>query len=89
MFLLNANLDPAQPWQMSTQFSALSLAYVRRQEPNRQWLLYTYAPLGDVRDVEITVPGYGDVVVDVALGGSFYLIDESTDGIVPISSNGS
>jgi proline racemase len=45
--------------------------------------------LGDVRDVEITVPGYGDVVVDVALGGSFYLIDESTDGIVPISSNGS
>jgi len=81
MFLLSTNLDPALPWSASTQFAVMALARVQGERPDRQWLLYAYAPLGDQIGVEIVIPGYAIVVVDVALGGSFYLVDEASGEI--------
>jgi hypothetical protein len=44
---------------------------------SREWLLYANSPLTDRTGVTITIPGYGDVTVDVAVEGSFYLVDEA------------
>jgi hypothetical protein len=85
MFLLNTNLDPAQPWSLDTEFPVMSLARVKGSSSNRQWLLYAYAPLGSKTNVEITVPEYGTVTANVALEGSFYLIDESTKNVTPVT----
>ena len=84
MFLLNTNLDPVQPWSLDTQFPVMSLARVKGVSPTRQWLLYAYAPLGSKIQVQIAIPDYELVTVDVALKGSFYLIDESTKMITPV-----
>jgi hypothetical protein len=77
MFLLTTNLDPPLPWSEDTEFPVMSLARVKGNSPNKQWLLYAYAPLGSKKNVHIAIPGFGTIIVDVALGGSFYLIDEA------------
>jgi hypothetical protein len=85
MFLLNTNLDPAQPWSLATEFPVMSLARVKGTSPNRQWLLYAYAPLGSETNVQIAIPDYEAATINVALGGSFYLVDESTQNITPVT----
>jgi hypothetical protein len=85
MFLLDTNLNPAEPWSLDTEFSVMSVARVKGTNPHRQWLLYAYAPLGSRANVQITMPEYRAVTVDVALEGSFYLVDESTGSIIPVT----
>ncbi|TVS20683.1 MAG: hypothetical protein EA424_02720 [Planctomycetaceae bacterium] len=46
------------------------------QNPLRKQLYE--APLGDRQNVQITIPDYRQVTLDVSRGGSFYLLDEYT-----------
>jgi hypothetical protein len=75
-FLLDANVNPRFPWDLTTEVPVFSLALVKGTAPTRAWLVYAHAPLGDRKNVRLTVPGYGAVNIDVTVGGSFYLIDE-------------
>jgi uncharacterized protein (TIGR03437 family) len=85
-FLLNTNLDPApETWGYFTEFPVLSLALVLGESPARQWLVYAHAPVGERRDVIITLPDFGDIKVDVSPAGSFFLVDEATREVRPIS----
>ena len=76
--MTGSGLDPERPWKRETELAVFSLALVMGKPGNRQWLLYAHAPLAEQKAVEITVPEYGPVTVDVTRGGSFYLIDEKT-----------
>lgn len=80
-FSLDTNLDPPRPWELTTRLQIFSLARVIGTTPTREWLLYAHAPMGDRAKVEISIPDYRKVTVDVAFGGSFYLIKE-VDGSV-------
>jgi len=80
-FLLDTNLDPRRPWSLHTELPVLSLALVLGQPPRRRWLLCAHAPLGDRRDVAITVPEHRPVRVDVSVAGSFYLVDEAAQSV--------
>jgi hypothetical protein len=62
----------------------MALARVKGTKPNRIWLLYTHAPTGARTNVQISIPDYKAVTINVALAVSFYLIDESTNNITPI-----
>jgi len=62
-----------------------SLALVTGQVPQRCWLLYAHSPLKDRRDVEITIPEFGVVTVDVPRAGAFYTTDEQTRRLAAIS----
>lgn len=84
MFLLDTSLNPPDPWTLNTKFSVMALARVQGESPFRQWLVYAYAPLGAKSNVQITIPNYGDITVDIKLEGSFYLIDENTRSIIPL-----
>ena len=57
MFLLTTNLDPAQPWSLTTPIPVYALARVNGIAPQRQWLVYAFAPTGTKSGVQITIPG--------------------------------
>jgi len=51
-------------------------ALVRGEKPNRRWLIYAHSPLEDRKKVEITIPDYGSIILDVPRAGVFYLLNE-------------
>ena len=65
---------------MQTPIPVFSLA-LRRGDPSSEWLVYAHAPVEAQTGVTITIPGYGDITVDVPRAGAFYLVSES-DGPV-------
>ncbi len=80
-FHLSTNLDPPRPWTLTTRMPVFTLARVIGTKPKRAWLLYAHAPLGDREDVQVTIPDYQALTVDVGLEGSFYHLQEA-DGSV-------
>jgi hypothetical protein len=84
-YLLSTNLDPKRPWDQQTNISVFSLALVRGETSSRRWLLYAHSPLEDRRQVEIKIPDYGEVTVDVPRAGAFYLIEERNRQVTRIA----
>jgi ferric-dicitrate binding protein FerR (iron transport regulator) len=61
-------------------FPVWTQARVIGQAPNREWLLYAFAPAGGRKNVKVTVPHCGTVTVDIPVGGAFYhLVEEPAD----------
>ena len=76
-FLLDADVNPQIfPWEMFWEIKVFALAMVQGKAPGRKWLIYAHSPLAERKNVKLTVPEYGDVKVDVSVGGSFYEITE-------------
>src|SRR5690606_23024145 len=74
-FLLETSVDPPQ-FKLYTHVPVFALALVKGNAPKREWLIYAHAPMGDRKNVEITVPGYGKAVGDVSVGGTFIRVKE-------------
>jgi hypothetical protein len=81
---LRTRIDPAYPLKHGSVVPVFTLARVLGKTPDREWLLYGHAPRGDRKGVEVEIPGYRDVAVDIGLGGSFYHIRESDGTVVPV-----
>ena len=75
-FLLDTNLDAPRPWEQTTNIPVFSLALVRGDEGSREWLVYAHSPLEDRRNVEITLPDYGPITLDVPRAGTFCVVEE-------------
>lgn len=81
-FLLDADANPqTYPWESFWNIPVFSLALVQGKAPKRQWLIYAHSPLKQRKNVRLTVPDYQEVTVDVSVGGSFYLLDESAGSL--------
>ena len=80
-FLLDTNLDADRPWEQKTNIPVFSMALVRGDTGQRKWLLYAHSPLEDRRNVEITLPEFGEVTIDVPRAGVFCLVDEQSKGV--------
>ena len=52
------------------------LALVEGEPGSRRWLVYAHSPLEDRRDVEVTLPEWGKLTVDVPSAGAFYVVEE-------------
>jgi hypothetical protein len=50
------------------------------------WLLYAASPLEGRRDVQITIPQFGTITVEVPRAGAFYVIDEQIGKTAPVFS---
>lgn len=85
-FLLDASVNmPDYPWETFWPVNVFALALVQGQQlGRREWLVYAHAPLGERKDVEITIPDYGKIQVDVAVGGAFYHVIEAEERIEPV-----
>lgn len=77
-FMLDTSLDPRRPWSLTTQLQVYALALQQGRAPQRQWLIYAHAPMGDRNNVSVTIPDYRAVTINVAVAGSFYTVDERT-----------
>jgi hypothetical protein len=78
-FLLDASVNPRSfPWELFWEIKVFALALVRGEKPQRQWLIYAHAPVKARRGVTLTIPDYRPITVDVAVGGSFYVVGEKT-----------
>ncbi len=87
-FFLTTNLDPPHPWDYDSFYihiDVFSMALVLGNVPNREWLVYTHAPLGTKQNVQITLPGFGSITVDSPPGGAFYYVDEKTQKATLVS----
>lgn len=82
-FLLNTSLDPVRPWKLDTALPVFSVAFKLGQVGERRWLLYAHSPLQYRPAVRITIPDYGDVVVNVPREGAFFTYSEATPVIPP------
>jgi len=80
-FRLSTDRDPPRPWTLTTPLPVFALARVVGAQPNREWLLYAHAPLGDLKAAKVTIPGYQTVSVDILLAGAYYHLRE-VDGAV-------
>ncbi len=80
-FLLNTNLDPPGKWELTTEVPVFALARVMGEPGQRDWLLYAHSPLRPRDKVEIELPEYGNVTVNVNVGGSFYLVHEKNQSV--------
>ncbi|HZK80460.1 MAG TPA: hypothetical protein VFC46_05315 [Humisphaera sp.] len=83
-FALDTSVDPPRPWDLKTRLPVMALARVVGDKPHREWLLYAHAPLGDKKDVEITIPDYRKVTVSVSVGGSFHHLKEIDGSVTPV-----
>ncbi|MFP4027299.1 MAG: hypothetical protein ACLFWL_05865 [Candidatus Brocadiia bacterium] len=83
-FRLETSLDPERPWKLTTPMPIWALARRIGQKPSREWLIYAHAPLGDKKGVEVTVPEYKKITMDVEMGGSFVLVSEKTESVRPV-----
>jgi hypothetical protein len=83
--MLDTSLDPPRPWALDTQLPVFALALVKGKAPQRQWLVYAHSPLADRAGVQVSVPGYRTVIMNVPVKGIFYLIDEKSSRSYPVS----
>jgi hypothetical protein len=83
-FHLDSSTDPPRPWELTTRMPVFTLARVIGAKPQREWLLYAHAPMGDKKGVQVTIPDYGPVTVDVALAGSFYRVKEADKSVTAV-----
>jgi hypothetical protein len=84
-FLLDTSLDPPRPWELGTQLPVFAMALVKGKAPQRQWLIYAHSPLGDRQSVQVSIPGYRGVTMDVTVAGTYYLVDEKYMRAFPIN----
>jgi hypothetical protein len=86
-YLLDTDLDPPRPWDLKTDIPVFSLALVMGEGKGRRWLVYAHAPLVERENVEITIPDYGSVTVDVPRAGAFYLVEEGNKRVKRLASS--
>lgn len=84
-FLLNTSLDKPRPWTLSTEIPAFALALVLGQAPEREWLVYAFSPLGDRKDVTVTLPGHGIIALDFSKSGNYFYVSEKDGRITQLS----
>lgn len=80
-FLLDTDKNPPRPWANYAAIPVWAFALVKGEAPNREWLVYVQSPDGDVSGVTVSIPRYGDVLVDGSETGSFYGLKENSTTI--------
>jgi hypothetical protein len=85
-FLLDTNLTPkelrpeefdnAKPPARQTEIPVFALALLLGTAPEREWLVFAHSPRHARLAVEVRVPEYGTITVDVPQSGSFYHVLE-------------
>jgi hypothetical protein len=86
---LPTSVDPKDPapnqrmeYPKDAKFKVWAQAKVLGEKPNREWLLYAYAPKESQSGVDVTIPKYKKVTFDIPQAGVFVHVDEQQGGIV-------
>lgn len=92
-YCLDTNLDNSYlpyPNKLYTEWPVWTLARVIGTAPEREWLIYGFAPKGSRSSVEVTIPDYKKVTLpSLSVGGDFYYIKETTNELKHLQENSS
>tara|TARA_R110002049_G_scaffold15822_3_gene64163 strand:- start:14784 stop:16439 length:1656 start_codon:yes stop_codon:yes gene_type:complete len=81
-FLLDANVNPIRPWRLNDELKVFSIALCIGENKDQEWLLYTYSPLDEYKDVKLTLPGYGIVELNSTPKGEYYHLKKNSDELI-------
>ena len=84
-----ANVTNTWPDQPNAVIKVWAIAYELGKTPNREWLLITQSPREDRKAVQVTVPGFGNIAVDVTRSGAFYHLHEGDKAAVRVGGSDS
>jgi hypothetical protein len=87
-YLLDTPANPPRPWQLTTPLAVYAIALERGRKPEREWLVYAFAPLNVGTEVEVTIPGGPNTRVPASCGGSFSLVREGERSVQPLGLRG-
>jgi hypothetical protein len=83
-FLLETSLMPPH-LERASEIPVFAIALALGEKGAREWLVYAHAPMGDKKNVELTIPDSDvKVQVDVDLAGSYYHVREADGNAVRI-----
>lgn len=81
-FLLDVDVNPSGPWTTSDNIPVYAIALETGITPNREWLVYSQSPEGDLKDISIEIPGYSsNISINSSVLGSFYVLQENSKTI--------
>lgn len=83
-FLLDTNYDQRRPWNLHTEIPVFVIAHLLGSPPNREWLLYSFSPLGNRENVLVNIPHYKTVEISAFKQGGYYLVSERNNSIEQI-----
>jgi len=75
-FKLTTSVDPGAYTADTTKVPVWAIARERGDTPNRQWLIYAFATDTDRTGVTVTVPVYGDIVINIPETGGYWVATE-------------
>ncbi len=78
--------NPTTGQSLAVVFNVWAMAQVLGEYPNRRWLVYTYAPLAAQNNVDIMIPEFGNITVDVTRAGSYFVVSETSGTYALLSS---
>ncbi|MCZ7644614.1 MAG: hypothetical protein M5U26_04900 [Planctomycetota bacterium] len=94
---LKTSVDPAEfdepkenrqgrkQFAKTAEYRAWAQAQVLGNAPNRRWLVFAYAPRGDEKGVQITIPNFKAITLDVPQRGVFAVVDEAGGSVAEIA----
>jgi len=82
-FQIDTSETPKRPWKLDTVIPLFAIALQLGEQPTRRWLVYAHAPLEDKAGMTVTLPGFGELRMDIARGGSFVVVSETGRKVVP------
>jgi hypothetical protein len=80
-FLLDADANPPQPWNLETALEVYALALESGRAPQREWLVYAHSPLAASRTTRVTITSGIRPELTATRGGRYALVRE-VDGAV-------
>jgi hypothetical protein len=87
-FLLDTSEHPngtPEDWGLETKIPVFALARKIGDSPNREWLIYAHAPMGDKKNVDVEIPNYQTVSIDkVTEGGNFYHVKQNNSTVTKV-----
>lgn len=76
-FQLDCDANQPWPWGIDTEVAVWCFAYVISNRPNREWLVYAFAPKGDRMNVTVSIPDFTSVELTATQGGAYYHVIEA------------
>ena len=79
-YLLIADVNPKGPWEPveknNPEIAVYSIAIKLGTIPNREWLVYSFSPVENKKNVKLDLPDYGTITIDSSPSGEFYRVKE-------------
>jgi hypothetical protein len=84
-YLLDSDLNPKRPWSLDTPIRVYSLALEIGKAPQREWLIYAFAPLDADIKTTVRISDGPAVTAHASRNGCFSLLHEQSSSAIVVT----